>query len=210
MDLTTWLAYLGVISLLIATPGPSCLLATFHGYKYGVKKTHATIFGDLLGAAILMLISALGLGVLLASSDTLFMVLKFIGAAYLIYLGVQTWRKPVMTSDDSPIDSNTAIEPTGQLFKQGLLTSVTNPKDLLFFAALFPAFLNNQQPLFTQLAILMITWTVVNYFITLLYAIAGTKVNKQFSKPSFMKVFNRVTGGIFISFGALLAGSSNT
>ena len=210
MDLTTWLAYLGVISLLIATPGPSCLLATLHGYKYGVKKTNATIIGDVIGASILMLISALGLGVLLASSDLLFMILKCVGAAYLIYLGVQTWRKPVVTSDSSLTDADTTIESTGQLFKQGLLTSVTNPKDLLFFAALFPAFLNNQQPLFTQLAILMMTWIFVNYLITLLYAIAGTKVNKQFSKPSFMKAFNRVTGGIFISFGALLAGSSNT
>ena len=209
MDLTTWLAYLGVVSLLIATPGPSCLLATLHGYQYGVKKTNATIIGDVTGSFILMLISALGLGVLLASSDTLFIVLKIAGAAYLVYLGVQTWRKPVTTTDPLAVD-NKADESTRQLFKKGLITSLTNPKDLLFFAALFPAFLNNQQPFFTQLTILMVTWITVNYVITLLYAIAGTKVNKQFSKPSFMKVFNRVTGGIFISFGALLAGSTSS
>ena len=208
MDLTTWLAYLGVISVLIATPGPSCLLATFHGYKYGVKKTNATILGDVIGASLLMLISALGLGILLASHDTLFTILKYIGAAYLIYLGVQTWRKPVTTVD--PITpSNIPTETTRQLFKQGFLTSVTNPKDLLFFAALFPAFLNNQQPLFTQLTVLMVTWVAVNYGVCLLYAVAGTKVNKQFSKPSFMKAFNRFTGGMFVSFGTLLAAANS-
>ncbi|RVU84625.1 LysE family translocator [Leucothrix sargassi] len=209
MELATWLAYLGVITVLIATPGPSCLLVTLHGYQYGVKKANATIIGDVLGASLLMLISALGLGVLLTTSDTLFTLLKYIGAAYLIYLGIQTWRKPLSSGSEVVTDKQ-ALKSTRQLFKQGLLTSMTNPKDLLFFAALFPAFLNNQAPLSTQLSLLMLTWVAVNYIVCLLYAITGTKVNKQFSNPSFMKAFNRFTGGMFVSFGALLAGANNS
>jgi len=209
MDLTIWLAYLGVISVLLATPGPSCLLVTMHSYKYGVKKANATICGDVAGTVLLMLTSALGLGILLASSDILFTLLKYAGAAYLVYLGVQTWRKPIASSDTVDT-SNSTVESTKQLFQQGFLTSVTNPKDLLFFTALFPTFLNNQQPLITQLAMLMLTWAIVNYSISLLYAVAGTKVNTQFSKPSFMKAFNRLTGGMFIGFGAMLASANNT
>jgi threonine/homoserine/homoserine lactone efflux protein len=93
------------------------------------------------------------------------------------------------------------FEENSSLFKQGFLTGISNPKDLLFFAALFPAFLNEQQPLLMQLVILMTTWSVVDYMIKVVYVLMGKKINSKFSSPSFLKVCNRLTGGIFIGLG---------
>ncbi len=207
MELATWLAYIGVITALIALPGPSSLLITLHGSQYGFIKSNNTIIGNVLGSFILMGLSAFGLGVVLTASDTVFSIAKYIGAAYLIYLGIKTWRASSVTKSDS-LDSASLNEPSFTIFKQGFLTGVSNPKDLLFFTALFPAFLNEQAPLLMQLVVLMATWLVVDYAIKVIYVMAGKKIRTQFSKPNFLSMFNRLTGGMFVMFGALLASSN--
>ncbi len=204
MELTTWFAYLGVIAALIALPGPSSLLITLHGYQYGLKKSNHTIVGNMTGSFILMGLSALGLGLLLTTSETIFTLTKYIGASYLIYLGINAWRKSAVI-DGSEVSNSVTFEKNSSLFKQGFLTGISNPKDLLFFTALFPAFLNEQQPLLMQLVILMTTWLVVDYMIKVIYVLMGKEINSKFSSPSFLKIFNRLTGGIFIGFGVLLA-----
>ncbi len=208
MELTTWLAYVGVITALIALPGPSSLLITLHGSQYGFVKSNNTIIGNVLGSFILMSFSAFGLGVVLTASDTVFSIAKYIGAAYLIYLGIKTWRASTSAASDS-VSSASFNESNSTIFRQGFLTGVSNPKDLLFFTALFPAFLNGQSPLLIQLVILMLTWLVVDYAIKVIYVMAGKKIRVQFSNPNFLSMFNRLTGGMFVVFGTLLASSSN-
>ena len=209
VELTTWFAYLGVITALIALPGPSSLLITLHGYQYGLKKSNHTIIGNMSGSFILMGLSALGLGLLLTTSETVFTLTKYIGASYLIYLGINSWRKSAVI-DSNKASYNATFEKNSSLFKQGFLTGISNPKDLLFFTALFPAFLNDQQSLFMQLVILMTTWLVVDYMIKVIYVLMGKKINSKFSNPSFLKIFNRLTGGIFVGFGLLLASARSS
>ena len=207
MDLSVWLSYIALITVLIAFPGPSSLLITIHGYQYGLKKTNYSIFGNLFGSIVLMVLSALGLGAILSSSEVMFSIIKYIGGAYLIYLGIKTWNKTsaVDSTDDS---SPEAEESSATLLKQGFFTGLSNPKDLLFFTALFPAFINSQSPLAEQFLVLMLTWVTLDYLIKVVYALAGRRVNKQFTNQTFVKVFNRVTGGMFITAGVALASSN--
>ncbi len=207
MEITIWLTYLGVIIALIAIPGPSSLLITLHGYKYGLKKTNSTIVGNVLGSFILMAISSTGLSALLSTSETLFLITKYLGAAYLIFLGIKTWRNSAMDNNINPV-SAPRVESTFTIFKQGFFTGVSNPKDLLFFAALFPAFLSPQQPLLVQLSILMLTWLVVDYLMKVLYVMVGKRLKDKFSNPNFLRNFNRFTGSLFFGFGILIAGTN--
>jgi len=203
MDITLWLAYIGVITVLIATPGPSSLLITLHGYKYGFIKANNTIIGNLLGSLVLMGGSALGVGVILTSSEVLFSIAKYIGASYLLYLGIKILlyaKSKKLSPLEDVIDNSTSLN----LLKQGFLTGLSNPKDLLFFAALFPVFLSDDAPLYFQLSILMLTWLSIDYGLKLIYLFLGKKLSIQFSKPNFLVLFNQLTGGIFISFAILL------
>lgn len=208
METSLWLSYVALISVLIAFPGPSSLLITMHGYQYGLKKTHYSIFSNLFGSIILMSLSALGLGAILTASEYLFTIIKYIGAAYLIYLGIKTWRKTSIIEGDACYLSGHNIEVRGTLLKQGFFTGLSNPKDLIFFTALFPVFINAQQPIIEQLFILMTTYIVIDYVIKIVYALVGKRINEQFSNQSFVRIFNRLTGGMFITAGVVLAGSN--
>jgi homoserine/homoserine lactone efflux protein len=209
MDITNWLAYVSVIAALIAIPGPSSLLITLHGYEYGFKKTNNTIIGNLMGSLVLMGFSAIGLGVILTSSEVIFSIAKYIGASYLIYIGIKTLLK-------SPAELHVQYQEkfcnvsNYTLLKKGFLTGISNPKDLLFFAALFPAFLSPDGSLTAQLTVLMLTWLFVDYLLKVIYMTVGEKINSQFSSPKFLTLFNRFTGGLFVIFGMILVGSSRS
>lgn len=207
MEFTLWVSYVAMISALIAFPGPSSLLITMHGYQYGFKKSNYTIFANLLGSLILMVLSALGLGALIFTSEVLFTIIKYLGAAYLIFLGIKTFFQSAKNKKNND-EQQISTQSSSSLFKQGFFTGISNPKDLLFFAALFPVFINTEQAILGQFLILMVTWLVIDYLIKIVYSLAGKKIHQKFSSPSFMTVFNRITGGLFISAGLVLAGSN--
>lgn len=208
MELAVWLSYVAMISALIAFPGPSSLLVTMHGYQYGFKRSNYTIIANLFGSLVLMVLSALGLGILISTSEALFSLVKYLGAAYLIYIGVKTWRRSTaITSNESTGNHNG--QSNSSLIRQGFFTGVSNPKDLVFFAALFPVFINAEQPIVGQLLVLMSTWLVIDYLLKILYSLMGKRINKQFSSNAFVTVFNRITGGIFITAGVAVAGLNN-
>ncbi len=206
MDITTWLTFVTVISALIVIPGPSSLLITLHGAKYGFKKANFTILGNLSGSLVLMSLSVFGLGALLVSSEFVFSIAKYCGAAYLIYLGIKTILHSTKANEDTNGQNMLTSESNLFLLKVGFFTGASNPKDLIFFAALFPAFLNTDSSLFIQFVILMITWLLVDYLLKLIYLFVGGKISILFSKPNFSSWFNRITGGMFVGFGVLLAG----
>ena len=130
------------------------------------------------------------------------------GAAYLIYIGFTTWRRPTARTN-SEITNNLNEESNVSLLKQGFFTGISNPKDLVFFAALFPMFISTERPFLEQLLVLMCTWLVIDYLLKIIYSLTGKRINKQFSSSSFTTIFNRVTGGMFIVAGIALAGISN-
>lgn len=208
MELTVWLSYVAMISVLIAFPGPSSLLVTLHGYQYGFRRSNFTIIANLLGSLVLMILSALGLGILISTSDILFSSVKYLGAGYLIYIGIKTWRRSTVVLNNESTDILND-ESNLSLLKQGFFTGISNPKDLVFFTALFPVFINADQPIIGQLLVLMCTWLVIDYLLKVIYSLTGKKINKQFSSGTFVTVFNRITGGMFIVAGMALAGLNN-
>ncbi|MGE9551293.1 LysE family translocator [Erwinia amylovora] len=205
MTLHLWLAYTGIIAALIAIPGPSALISMTHGLRYGRRRALATVLGGVLAAMTLMTASALGLGAILAASTTAFTVLKVVGAAYLIWLGISAWR------DNSPAETVETSEQAGELpgslklFRKGFMVGISNPKDLLFFAALFPNFIDASQPHAVQFATLAVTWAVLDCSLMFAYACAGRRLSGLFSNPRRLRILNRSTGTLFVFAGSALA-----
>lgn len=207
MSIHHWLVYLFVIFVLIIMPGPSSILSMTQGAKYGARRAVASIFGGVSAALTLMLLSACGVGAILAASTTIFTAVKFLGAAYLLWLGVQAWRAAPLQLQ-VPEAQEAEEKSISQLFAHGYFVGVGNPKDLLFFSALFPQFVNTAESVMPQLTILAITWAVVDFLAMFFYAVAGKKVAYLITRKAGGKLFNRLTGSFFIAAGGVLAAAS--
>lgn len=210
MELSTWLLYVSVISILLISPGPSALLCVSDGLKFGSRKTIPTVFGGVSAALVLMSISAIGLGAVLAASETLFLIVKLIGAFYLIYLGWAAWKEGSIKIEDNVLSEDVAINYSAYArFQKGFLVGISNPKDLLFFIALFPSFMNADLPAVEQYIVLASTWFFMDFITMFMYVALGSKISPFLSKPRNMNIVNRTVGGVFIFLGSALALSSN-
>ncbi|MFC4621336.1 LysE family translocator [Comamonas nitrativorans] len=218
MSLSVWLLYVSLAAAVIASPGPSALLCVSHAVGHGARKAVGTIVGGITASMTLMLLSALGLGAVIAASDTLFSAIKWAGAAYLLYLGVSAWRNASRAGPqageevdaDAPAVAAAVPESTASfwtLYRKGLMVGLGNPKDLLFFSALFPQFMNASAPIAGQLLILGSTWMVLDGSIMLAYVLAGAKLLARLHRGGAGRWFDRVTGGAFVTAAALLASS---
>ena len=208
MSLHHWLIYVSVVLAVIVAPGPSAILCVSHGVAHGAMRTVSTIVGGMSASLTLMMLSALGLGAVIAASDTLFQVIKYLGAAYLVYLGVSTWRAPPQAFDLPPDEDarSSASSTTGRAqFRKGFLVGIGNPKDLLFFSSLFPQFIDPGRPLMAQLLMLAATWLVVDGTVMMAYAKGGAALARRLKGSSLGKAFNRITGGAFVVAGGALA-----
>ncbi len=216
MSLNLWLLYVSLAAAVIASPGPSALLCVSHAVSHGARKTIATIVGGITASMTLMALSALGLGAVIAASDTWFQAIKWAGAAYLVYLGISAWRtRPAASQTDGAeqVDVDlpavaAAAKTAGsawKLYRKGFMVGIGNPKDLLFFSALFPQFLDPSAPFAMQMTILGATWMVLDGSIMFAYALCGAKMMARLASGSAGQWFHRVTGGAFIAAGGLLA-----
>lgn len=206
MSLNAWLLYVATVFFVSATPGPNMLLAMTHGIRYGVRHTLPTLAGLLLALGIIMCGSALGLGALLATSELLFSVVKYAGAAYLVWLGIKTWRAPA-----NPLQESTAaavIDTAWQRFRTGFLVAMSNPKAFVFFTALFPQFMNAQADQSVQLAILAATFFVIESTWQIVYATGGAKLKSWLNTPLRLQWLNRFAGGSFAVAGVALTSVS--
>jgi threonine/homoserine/homoserine lactone efflux protein len=131
--------------------------------------------------------------------------MRLAGAAYLAFLGVQGWRTRVADSEDGPLVATRETAPPRQLYRQGLLVAASNPKAILFAAAFFPQFLDPAAAKLPQFSILLATFSVIEVGWYLVYALGGHKLSHHLRRASVMRVFNRVTGGIFVGFAVLMA-----
>lgn len=205
MTLAIWLAFL-LASLLIAiTPGPGAVISMSTGIRHGYRSALAVIAG--LQAAILIHLSivGVGLGAVLAASELAFSLVKFIGAAYLVWLGVEKWRGPAM-----PVDAGLAPVRRQGLFLQGLLVNLTNPKAVIFIGALVPQFVNPGAPTLPQYSLIAVTLCLTDILIMSVYALAALRLGRWLRDPQAIRLQNRLFGGLFVSAGALLAGASRS
>jgi homoserine/homoserine lactone efflux protein len=199
MELTNWLIYFAAVLGLTLTPGPNGLLALTHGAIFGSRKTIATILGGSVGFATVIGLSMFGIGALLAASAQLLIVMKFLGGAYLIWLGIQVWRSPSLgdTSPKAVSDVSSA-----SLFRQGALAALTNPKGILFFVAFLPQFIDPAISLITQFVVMAATFVVIEFIYEYVVASLANRIKPWLAK--FGKKVNRVFGGIFMAIGVAL------
>jgi homoserine/homoserine lactone efflux protein len=199
VELGTWLLYTAAALGLSLTPGPNGLLALTHGALYGVKKTAFTIAGGALGFTTVIALSLFGIGTLLVASAELLIVLKWIGGAYLVFLGIQVWRSPAIGSVPR---SGTTVITRSKVFRQGLLAAVSNPKGILFFVAFLPQFLVTDSPLLIQFAIMTLTFVGIEIITETFIALGSQRVQPFLAK--FGKRVNQTFGGIFVVIGIAL------
>ncbi len=205
MSLQTWWLFVLMTFFVAATPGPNMLLVMSNSARFGLRAAVATMSGCLTALLAMMSISAAGLGALLHTFPTLFDALRLAGAAYLAYLGVQNWRSPVQQDVKNAHRSAALAARPAVLFRQGLMVAASNPKALLFAAAFFPQFIKPQAATLAQLGILLATFAVIEITWYFVYAISGKRLSAYLQSASVMLAFNRLTGGIFIGFAALMA-----
>lgn len=199
MALHLWLLYLTAVIGLSLTPGPNGLLALSHGALYGHRRALFTVAGGLLGFVVLMALSMFGIGALLQASADALTLLKWIGGAYLVWLGIQLWRSPPLRLTN--LDDATA-RPGAQLFRQGLFSALSNPKVILFFGAFLPQFLDPQRPLWLQFAAMALTFALVEGIVEYILARLAHRIRPWLERSG--KGFNRVCGGLFAVMGAAL------
>jgi threonine/homoserine/homoserine lactone efflux protein len=205
MNLHTWWLFVAMTFVVSATPGPNMLLVMSHSARFGWRAAVGTMGGCMTALLIMMSISAAGMGALLQAFPTVFDAMRLAGAAYLAWLGVQGWRSEVRDSRDDIADVAPEVAVPGQLYRQGLLVAASNPKAILFAAAFFPQFLDPAAAKLPQFSILLTTFSVIEVSWYLVYALGGHKLSHYLRRASVMRVFNRVTGGVFIGFAALMA-----
>jgi threonine/homoserine/homoserine lactone efflux protein len=153
-----------------------------------------------------MTASMLGLGALLATSAAIFTVLKWIGAAYLIYLGIKLWRAPVAANGGSAADEPVKAERPVRIFLHAYLVTALNPKSIIFFVAFLPQFIDTTRPVVTQLVIFEATFLVLATANATLYALMAAMARHQIRKPSVQTVVNRTGGTLMIGAGLLALG----
>jgi threonine/homoserine/homoserine lactone efflux protein len=155
----------------------------------------------------MLAVSAAGLGVVLAAWPAMFNALRLIGAAYLVYLGVKAWRAPADEAAADQADALAAkpVRSRFALFRNGFLVAGSNPKAILFAAALLPQFIDAAQPKLPQFGVLVATFAVIEVSWYLVYAGFGTRIGAKLKSRSVAKMFNRLTGGVFVGFGAMMA-----
>ncbi|ELY2785084.1 homoserine/homoserine lactone efflux protein [Cronobacter turicensis] len=201
MTFEWWCTYLLTTLILSLSPGSGAINTMSTAISHGYRGAAASIAGLQTGLALHIMLVGIGLGALFSRSLMAFEVLKWAGAAYLIWLGIQQWRAA------GAIDLNALAQsqPRSRLFKRAVFVNLTNPKSIVFLAALFPQFIVPHQPQTMQYVVLGVTTIVVDIIVMIGYATLATRIRGWIKGPHQMKALNKVFGSLFMLIGALLA-----
>jgi len=205
MTLQTFFLYLAAVFVLTVTPGPSVLMCITNGIHHGVRRAFAGALGSVTAVCLIMVVSAAGLGAILAVSEKVFLILKWCGVAYLAYIGVRTFFSTQSTIGVDEGHAPATAKSRASLYWQGFLVGGSNPKALLFFTAFFPQFINPQAAQLPQFLVLGATFVCFELFWLTFYAHFAARVAPWLRTPGRAKMFNRLSGATFIGAGALLA-----
>jgi len=208
MDFQQYLIFLTITAVWMVIPGPATLLAVNNGIRYGTRKAILAIWGNVIAFQILVALSILGLGVVLAASETAFMWLKTIGALYLAYLGFRLWMAPIANVEQS---NNPEWQDVSQLvlFRRAFLTTLSNPKALTYISALLPQFININHFEITHLLTISFTIAMAQFIAFASYAKLSSNFNIWLKNENNHRWFNRIIGSIFAGFGLTLGFSNH-
>jgi homoserine/homoserine lactone efflux protein len=209
MSLHAWLMYLTLVLVATSTPGPAVLFIMTNSTLYGWRKAVFAALGNIVGLLCLGVMAVAGLGALIKTSVIVFDVIKYAGAAYLIYLGLKSifQRTRLPFNADRPATAMTV--PGYRIFVQAFGVAVSNPKAIVFLTALFPQFIILDRALIPQFSQLIATLMLFSFCFLMAYALLAHQAKGWLSNARRLKLFNRASGSIFIGFGVLLATTSN-
>lgn len=203
MELHVWLAFASASIALLLVPGPTVLLILSYAISQGRRVALATVAGVAAGDLIAMSASLAGLGALVLTSSKLFLLLKWVGAAYLVYLGVKLFRSApdaaLGTLEDAPPAS------PGKVFAHSAAVTALNPKSIVFFIAFVPQFINPHSALAPQFGLLIATFVGFAAVNALAYAFLADKLRQKITRPSVLPFLTRLGGGALVAMGVATA-----
>ncbi|MCA2006968.1 LysE family translocator [Tritonibacter mobilis] len=203
MEFHVWLTFASASIALLLIPGPTVLLVLSYAISQGKRVAVATAAGVALGDLVAMSASLAGLGALVLASAELFLLLKWVGAAYLIYLGIKLYRSAATASLD-PVE-DVADAAAGRVFAHAAAVTALNPKSIVFFIAFVPQFVNPQATLLPQFGILIATFVGFAALNALAYALLGDKLRQRIRHPAVMPMLTRLGGGALVAMGVATA-----
>ncbi|WP_372767350.1 LysE family translocator [Pseudoalteromonas sp.] len=209
MDISTWTLYFIAVLILTASPGPSALFCMSKAITSGKRSGIYAALGSLTAITLILSLSFTGLGVIIATSELAFNIIKWLGAGYLIYLGIKAFlsKNTDFALTDMPDENN---QQSMQHFISGFIIGASNPKAIVFFTALFPQFINPNESLLTQYLIFSGTFILLELSWLLFYVMLGVKSSKWLFDKGRTAFFNKLSGSVFIGAGALLSMSNRS
>jgi len=204
IDLTLLALFIPTFFVVSVTPGMCMTLAMTLGMSYGVRTTMWMMWGELLGVALVAFAAVIGVSTIMLSYPQIFFILKWLGGAYLMWLGINMWR-----SRGKLAISNVAQEQANidrfKLFNQGLITAIANPKGWAFMVSLLPPFINPELAMAPQLSLLILVILLSEFVCMMLYASGGKTLAKILSNSSKVQLLNKISGSLMMLVGVWLA-----
>ncbi len=200
MELHVYLTFVVATTIMIALPGPSVLLTIAHSISFGWQHALSTVAGATMGIAVQLMVAAIGLTSLLNAVAEAFEWLRWAGAAYLVYLGIRQWL-----SASDPLEVDTSSVSKTNLFIQGLVITIPNPKSLIFIAAFLPQFIDAARPLGIQFAFIVPTFLVITFTVTSVWALVAGNIRRLLQSQRAFQSVLRTAGGLMIIAGLGLA-----
>jgi len=208
MTWQVWSAFVLVETALCLTPGPAVLLVLSQALSRGAAKALWSTTGILAANTVYFVLSATGVGAILLASYDLFFAIKWIGAAYLIWLGISAFRGKSKALSIRAVDPKPVYG--GRLFLNGFVLQMANPKVIVFFTALVPQFISPHAPIAPQVAILAVTSVTIEFFVQLFYAVLAGRAAHLAAQPRFARITDRVAGSLLIGAGLGMAALRRT
>jgi threonine/homoserine/homoserine lactone efflux protein len=203
MSFEIWMAYVLATTVILVIPGPTIILVLSQAVTHGRKSVVPLVAGVVFGDFTAMTLSLLGLGAILAASAVLFTVFKWLGAVYLLYLGIRLWQ----TNPESIFVQREDKDASKQsLFKSSFIVTALNPKGIAFFVAFLPQFISHHSPAFSQILILGATFLFLALVNAALYALFASQLRETIKRTSVRRWFNRCGGTALIGAGIFTAG----
>jgi homoserine/homoserine lactone efflux protein len=203
MEISTWLAFFAASWAISISPGAGAVAAMSAGLNHGFRRGYITTVGLVLGIWTQLAVVGLGLGALVATSNTAFQVVKWGGAAYLVWLGVQQWRAPARPMAATS-NANHSISAKSMILR-GWMINAVNPKGTVFLLAVVPQFLNLQESLALQYWVIGLTLSFTDFVVMAGYTALAARVLAALKTPAHMRALNRVFGSLFVLAGGLLS-----
>lgn len=202
MSIETWLAFISTVFIFAIIPGPTVIFVIGQAITHGKKSVTPLALGVLSGDLLAMIVSLLGLGAILATSATLYTILKWFGVLYLIYLGIKAFKEEPKVDEELFEELNTS---KSKMFSSSLIVTALNPKNVVFFVAFFPQFVNTSTNVLPQFLILMVSFSIVTLLTISSFALFAGSIQHKIKSYKAKKRLNRAGGAALVGAGVFTA-----